>query len=404
MASRAVERPALRDALRAWALSRVLCWVAGIAAVLAFGADAGRHDPFGFTSPFGSFGDTLVAPAARWDTFWYVLIADHGYATPRATQFYPLYPLLARVVGAPFASSVVGGILVSLAALLGALYMLQRLATFDLTEEAGRRTMLLLAFFPTAVFFSAVYTEALFLFLSIGSVYAARQGRWALAGIAAGLATLTRPTGVLLAVPLALLYLYGPRTDRGDPEPRPELHGTARLRPRYRPSLDALWLLCIPAGFAAYTSYVWAKFDDPFVVLEQGEAWNLHFTLPFVTVWNAAGRALSGAADVFQGKPPNDVYEFGFMLLAAVATVGALRRLPVAYGAYAAVGVVFLLCFPVDGESLSSFSRYMTPLFPVVMWLAAWSTERRVFRWVLIVFAVGMVVQSARFATWHFVA
>ena len=404
MASRALERPALRDALGAWALSRVLCWVAGIAAVLVFGADAGRHDPFGFTSPFGSFGDTLVAPAARWDTFWYVLIADHGYDTPRATQFYPLYPLFMRVVGAPLGSSLVGGILVSLAALLGALYLLQRLATLEMSEELGRRTMLLLAFFPTAVFFSAVYTEALFIFLSLASVYAARRGSWALAGIAAGLSTLTRPTGVLLAVPLALLYLYGPRADRGDPEPRPGLRGWARLRPRYRPGLDALWLLWIPAGFAAYSAYVWVEFDDPFVVLEQGEAWNLHFTLPFVTVWNAAGTAISGFADVFQGKPPNDIYEFGFMLLAAVATVGALRRLPLAYGAYAAVGVIFLLCFPVEHERLSSFSRYMAPLFPVLMWLAAWSTERRVFRWVLIVFAVGMVVQSARFATWHFVA
>jgi hypothetical protein len=404
MAARALERLPLRDALRAWALSRALCWVAGVAAVLAFGAHAGRHDLLGLTSPFGSVGDTLVAPAARWDAFWYVLIADHGYVAPRATQFYPLYPLVSRVVGSPVASSLVGGIAVSLASLLGALHLLQRLASIELRDELGRRTMLLLAFFPTAVFFSAVYTEGLFLLLSIGSVYAGRRGRWAWAGATAGLATLARPTGVLLAVPLALLYLYGPRGDRGSPEPRPELAGAARIRPRYRPARDALWLMAIPAGFATYSVYVWAKFGDPFVVLKQGEAWNLHFTLPFVTVWNAAGKALSGAADVFHGRPPNDVYEFGFMVLACVATVGALRRLPLAYGAYAAAGVVFLLCFPTGGASLASFSRYMAPLFPIFMWLAAWSTERRAFRWVLLLFAVGMVVQSARFATWHFVA
>src|SRR3954447_4861377 len=271
MAARTVSRLVASDASRAWAISRALCWTAGIVAFLAFGGEAGRHDPFGFTSPFGSFGDTLVAPAARWDAFWYVLIADHGYVVPRATQFYPLYPLLSRAVGTPFASSLVGGIVVSLAALLGALHLLQRIASLEMGELLGRRTMLLLAFFPTAVFFSAVYTEGLFLLLSIGSVYAARQGRWAWAGVAAGLATLTRPTGVLLAVPLALLYLYGPRGDRDDPDPRPALVGRARLRPRYAPRLDALWLLAIPAGFAAYSIYVWARFGDPFVVLEQGE-------------------------------------------------------------------------------------------------------------------------------------
>src|SRR5207302_7078559 len=110
----------------------------------------------------------------------------------------------------PFGSSLIGGIVVSLGGLLAALVMLERLVARELGAQTGRRTMMLLAFFPTAVFFSAVYSEGLFLALSIGAVYAARQDRWALAGIAAGLATLTRPTGFLLTVPLLLLYLYGP--------------------------------------------------------------------------------------------------------------------------------------------------------------------------------------------------
>jgi hypothetical protein len=123
-----------------------------------------------------------------------------------------------------------------------------------------------------------------------------------------------------------------------------------------------------------------------------------------VTAWRSAGLALDGASQIFHGRPPDNVYEFGFMCLACVATVGALRRLPLAYGAYCAVGILFLLSFPTDGSGLTGFSRYMAPLFPILMWLAAWSSERRVFRWVLILFAAAMVVQSARFATWHFVA
>jgi len=363
--------------------------------VLALGAHSGP-DAFAVTTPFGDFGNKLVAPAARWDAVWFLQIADHGYVLPPATQFYPLYPLVARVVGAPFGSSLVGGILVSLAGLLVALVLLERL---------GRRTMMLLAFFPTSVFFSAVYSEGLFLALSIGAVYAGRLGRWTLASVAAGLATLARPTGFLLVVPLVLLYLYGPRGEPREPAPSASRRGAAPWwRPVYRLRPDILWLLAIPAAFAAYAAYVGAKFGDAFVLVRQGAAWHLGFTFPVVTVVRATGRAVSGAAEVFNGHMPNNVYEFGFFVLAAIAAVGALRRLPLAYGVYAAVGVVFILCFPVDGRSLSSFSRYMAPLFPILMWLAAWSSERRLYKGVLAVSAVLMVVNAARFATWHFVA
>jgi hypothetical protein len=43
-------------------------------------------------------------------------------------------------------------------------------------------------------------------------------------------------------------------------------------------------------------------------------------------------------------------------------------------------------------------------LFPILMWLALWSSERRLYRWVLAGSALLMVINSARFATWHFVA
>jgi hypothetical protein len=339
-----------------------------------------------------------VGPFARWDTTWYMLIADHGYAIPQATRFYPLYPLAAKIVGLPFGSSLIGGIIVSLASLLIALKLLLRLAAIELGERLGTRSMLLLAFFPTAIFFSAVYTEAMFAALSVGALYAARRGMWAWAGIAGGLATLTRPTALVLIVPLVVFYLYGPRDDRPGPVP-----SGRRWRPRYRVRADALWLLLVPAGVVSYAAYLGAKFSDPLLMIGQGKAWHQNFTFPLVTVWRAAQVAADGALDVFHGKPPNDVYEFGFLCFAVIGTVGAFRRLPAAYGAYCVAGVLFILSFPIRGESLSSFSRYMAPLFPILMWLAAWSSERRLFRPVLVAFGLLMVLNAARFATWHYV-
>ncbi len=72
---------------------------------------------------------------------------------------------------------------------------------------------MLVAFFPMAFFFSAVYSESLFLALSVGCIWQARTGRWAWAGVLGGLAAAERNSGVMLVVPVVLLFLYGPRED-----------------------------------------------------------------------------------------------------------------------------------------------------------------------------------------------
>jgi hypothetical protein len=386
-----------RDAALAWGVSRVLIWAAAVTAVIVRGADPGPERKVEYLSPFGELGDKLVAPSARWDAHWNLLIAHEGYATEGASHFYPLYPALARAFGEPFGSALIGGIVVSLVSLLVALHLLQRIAERELGPETGRRAMLLMAFFPTAVFFSAIYSEALSLALTLGAFLAGLRGRWGWVGVLAFAAALSRPQAVLVFVPLVVLYLYGPRDDVREPAPeRPGLPWRERLRPRYPLRPNALFLLGAPAGLAAYAAYLGIEFDDPFVVLQRGDDWQIEKTFPLVTIARATGLAISNA--------PDDVYEYGFMVAAVLATVWVLRRLPLAYGAYAVAGILFLLCFPVRGESLASFSRYVAIFFPVVIAAAAWAGERRLFKPLLALSALLMAVNAARFATWSFVA
>ena len=116
---------------------------------------------------------------------------------------------------------------VSLSSFFGALVLLHRLTAIELGAHLGRPTLMLLAFFPTAFFYGIPYTESLFLLLPVAAFLAARTGHWAIAGIVLALASATRVPGLLLVVPVALLYLYGPRADRA-----PVTNGG--LRPRYR--------------------------------------------------------------------------------------------------------------------------------------------------------------------------
>ena len=225
---------ALRDSARALLGSRALVWLAGSATLLTLGFGPVRKafDPPGVTRGFGWLGDALAGPAARWDSSWYLVIAHYGYrpdlgafTAPRAA-FFPLYPLGLRGISWLGTPPLLAGVLLSIAALALALYGIHRLTTLEFrrgalalggaprAHDVARLAVLLTAFAPMAFFLSAVYSESLFLALSVALFWSARHGRWAAAGVLCALAGATRSAGLLLVVPAAILYLYGPREDR----------------------------------------------------------------------------------------------------------------------------------------------------------------------------------------------
>jgi mannosyltransferase PIG-V len=396
--------------------SRVLVIAVGAVAVLLFGTED-SETPFvpEAHEPFGRLGDLLVAGSARWDSGWYVVIGSSGYGEdPIRAAFFPLYPLLIRALtpvtdplfASQFGPQLAAGMIVSLTAFLVALYLLHRLVALDFGEPVARRTVVLVALFPTAFFFSAVYTEALFLALSVGAVYAARRSHWALAGVLGGLAALTRLPGVLLLVPLGLMLLYGPRGDRD---------GAARgWRPRHRLLVkDALWLLLVPAGLLAFSIYGWIMFDDALATLHaQQRGWSRTSGFPLRHAWWGLKDAASAINQVRLGADPLTerpvraaVTDLAFLVFAVVAMVGSLRRLPIAYAAYAPAAVLLALSSTTGPNAhLLSVPRFVVVLFPLFIWLALWTSTPRRWWLTVSVCVVLLAFYTSLFATWHWVA
>src|SRR3954463_10954016 len=205
---------AVRAALRIGVSSRMAGLLVAIFAALSFGPASGglareNADKFDEPALTHAIADPVLAPLARWDSVWYLTIADSGYggSTARAA-FFPLYPALVRAVGTLFGGShaalLVAAFLISLAAFVAALALLYRLTERELGRRPARPTLLLLAVFPAAVYFGAPYSESLFLLLAVGAFYAARTDRWASAGGGAALAPAPRPAGVRRRVPPGL--------------------------------------------------------------------------------------------------------------------------------------------------------------------------------------------------------
>ena len=418
--TRDAHRAALTASWRALWSSRLLIWIAGIYGVLQIGYIPG-FVPSRAQTPFSNLGNLLVAPASGWDAGWYLSIADHGYRSAAQPAFFPLYPLTIKALGFVVRSQLVAGILVSIAALAVALYLLHRLTELELGANFAPAAVLALAFSPMAFFFSAVYTEALLLALSIGALYAGRRGRWAWAGILAAFASATRNSGVLVALPLLLLYLYGPRADR--PQPMAAIGRLARLRPRFAPRADSGWLLLSPLGLVAFFAYLALAHHDALASIHATQHyWHRSFQ-PLRGVVDGATAAWHGLERIAAGPnstpilahhshllvPPNrlaayNIINFGFLVAATLATIGVLRRLPVAYGAFCIAGLVLATSAPVVNQPLASLPRYVAVLFPLQMWLALWATERRRLALWIGISALGLGIFTTEFATWRWVA
>ncbi len=425
---------AVRDCWRALWVSRLLVLAAGAGAVAAFGVGRARSafDPAGVTSGFGWLGNLLAAPVARWDAVWYLVIAHYGYrpdlasfGTASRAAFFPLYPLGVWAISRLGAPPIAAGVALSLAALAVGLYGIHRLSTLELGRlvargahggDVARLAVLVTALAPMALFFSAVYSESLYLALSVGLFWCARQGRWGWAGGLGALASATRSAGLVLVVPMLVLYLYGPREDRA-----PDFPDSPRWRPRYRLRRDVLWVVALPVGLGGYMAYLALAGGSPLMPFHAQEAWNRHFAGPYVAVWDGARAAFDGLRQLlsFQrthvyfkvagGSPfvdaGHNVMLFAFLLAAAPMVIGVLRRLPAAYGAYVLTALALPLSYPVAPQPLMSLPRFEVVLFPLAMWLGAWLSERPRARLpVLAAMALLMALFAGEFATWHWVA
>jgi hypothetical protein len=350
-------------------------------------------------------GDPLQPPGflnywAHWDGAWYSEIATEGYGTraPESTAFFPLYPLLVKLGSSLAGGPAVWGVVISLLCTALALYFVYRIAENLYGVSAARASTLALAFFPTAFFLNAVYTEALFLALTAGAVWAARvRGNFWLAGVFGALAAATRNLGVLLLVPLFFEWARRRRTVG--------LRGLAGL-------------VLVPAGLVAYAVFLRQRFGNALVFARQQSAyWERELTAPLTTLgraWRDAGEGMKYILDpatLFLEAPAGPSLEASntlnlvFLVFFLLVMVLGFVVLPPDLSIYTSLIVLLPVLTPAPDFPLMSMPRFVLGAFPVFLVLGYLLSRSKLALISYLVLAGGLgVALTALYTTWRWVA
>jgi hypothetical protein len=343
---------------------------------------------------YDAFTDLLFGAFARWDSDWYLFVAEHGYDAQSAA-FFPLYPALVYVLGAVLGSNLVAGVVISVAASAVAAWALAEIARPILGRQGANDTVLLLALYPTAFLFTSVYSEGLFLALAATSFLAAQRGRPWLAGALAGLAVGTRLLGLALVPALVIL-----------------------LRPRARAEVIRLApVILLPLmGLVAVTLWFDVDLGDAFAFSNAQRFWERDPTWwgPLGGLWNELAAIRDGAGELAslpRGLAAPGGYEREVQvatwnavdllaLAGAIAlTVVAYRRLGPAFAAYSAVFLVIATSAPARVIPFQSMLRFVMVDFPVLIAGASLLTGRPALRTgVLVTLGAVTAVAGAAFA------
>jgi Gpi18-like mannosyltransferase len=292
---------------------------------------------------------------ARWDAGYYGLIAAQGYRPDGPERaFFPLFPLLSRLVAIGMGGDVyrAGTAVSAVAALIAGLSLYQLVRSF----ASHRQALLAVACFytfPTAFYLFAPYAEGLLLAAGISALWLARRGAVVRSGMLIGIASLARPTGWLLLLPLAI---DGFVRYRHDPS------GLARLGLGIGlGSLGTIGALALM--HLGESPYVWSTYAQV-----NQQFWDVQFVWPWTTVAGAVGAALFGqglGADWFTRA--SAIAE----LLSGVFVVGALvvlviRRAPVSLSVIIVATLLILATeYGPGGHALDSMPRHVLSVFPV---------------------------------------
>lgn len=271
----------------------------------------------------------------NWDGKYYLSIAKFGYIEDSHYAFFPLYPLTINLLSKFTGDFNLSAILISLIATFLAINVFYKLIRIDFDKQIAEKGVYALLVFPTSFYLLMGYSEGLFLFLSLSTVYFFRKGNFFMATIFGLLSSVTRIFGLVLIMSIFLqIFVNGRFTKKN-------------------------WMILLsPLGFVAYCIYLYINKGDPFYFMSVQSEWSRQLSLPWAGFWVAI-------YGIFQ---PDFLVKYYYVLLNLIfgifglgLAIRSFRFLPPVYSFYA----FFSVLLPLLTSNLSSMPRFLLPIFPI---------------------------------------
>jgi Mannosyltransferase (PIG-V) len=335
----------------------------------------------------------------RWDAMWYESIVDASATllppNHSNANFFPLYSAVSWTVSLPLRpwldaprSFYVAGVLVSLVSFLLGLVAVHRIAAKLAGPEVASRTVWLIALFPFSFFFSAVYSDALYLCLAAWSFKFALDGRWTWACTLAAFAATTRIVGLSLYPALLVEY-----------------HRQHNFRASTFREESRLWAILAMAPLCIGT-YFWIRYGSP-----------VEFIHARQVGW-ARGAGLTALAGDFREFTAGSIFACGnlkdclrdwdmtrsllgywYLLLIpanVVLALYAVRTLGLGLVVWVLTSVAMALPNGLDG-----MGRFTSVLFPTFIAAAMLLRRRPAFLLVCAAFVPFLLLFFSQFARWR---
>lgn len=288
----------------------------------------------------GVFSNDFFKSLANWDGGHFLGIAQNGYKQDFQYAFFPLYPLLIRLMNQVTQNYLLAAILINLVCSFFAMHILYRLILEDFKKEIAEKVVFFLLFFPTSFYFLAAYSEGLFFFLTVLSFYLLKRKKLFLATVAVFLVSATRLVGLAVVVG----YLIEIGLSKGF-------------------NRKNWYVLFAPVGFILYCWFLYTKTGDFFYFLVSETHWQREITIPVFGFWDTLTTLVKPG---FISGHFNSFLDLLFAIFGLGLVIRTFRFLSPGYSLYS----IFSIALPLFTPSLSSIPRFVLVIFPIFILIA----------------------------------
>lgn len=326
---------------------------------------------------------------SRWDGEWYLRIVKDGYwyrgpKIQSPVAFFPLFPFFGKLLTYLGFSPETALFLVANLACLGFFIIFWLWAKKEFGQKIADWALFYYAISPLSFIFSSLYTESLFLLLSCGVFYLLKKSKFLSASLVAGLASATRPLGVVLVLPILW---------------------TGWKKKKKIWNLICMTLIAA-SGLVFFSTYLYFEFGKltPFLEVVHG-AWHRRWAMP----WESLIIFVESVIFTRSDHPffPIAVFDLIVILSFTWLMIYSFKRLEVSFQLYLWPAFLLTICQPWEPSFFlpsGSMARYMFQLFPLVALLAKLGQKNEFLHYLVIFFSASLFgVFSLAFFHWRWI-